>query len=109
MAQLAPAGVQASNSNIPTTFQVYQNYPNPFNPSTIIQYSLPQAKKVRIVVYDISGKEIALLADKYQNAGTYNVTWNGNNNSGQPVASGIYFYTVQAGNYAQTKKMVLLK
>ncbi len=109
MAQLAPAGVQASNSNIPTTFQVYQNYPNPFNPTTIIQYSLPQAKKVRIVVYDISGKEIALLADKYQNAGTYNVTWNGNNNSGQPAASGIYFYTVQAGNYAQTKKMVLLK
>ncbi len=96
-------------SNLPNQFYLYQNYPNPFNPSTIIQYSLPQAKKVRIVVYDISGKEIALLADKYQNAGTYNVTWNGNNNSGQPVASGIYFYSVQAGNYAQTKKMVLLK
>ncbi|HUX93447.1 MAG TPA: FlgD immunoglobulin-like domain containing protein, partial [Ignavibacteriaceae bacterium] len=108
-APLTITGVQNTNSNIPTTFHVSQNYPNPFNPSTIIQYSLPQANKVKIVVYDISGKEIALLADNFQNAGTYNVTWTGKNNSGQQVASGIYFYTVQAGNFSQTNKMVLLK
>ncbi len=108
-APLTVTGVQNTNSNIPTTFHVFQNYPNPFNPSTIIQYSLPQANKVKIVVYDISGKEIAILADNFQNAGTYNVTWTGKNNSGQQVASGIYFYSVQAGNFSQTNKMVLLK
>lgn len=108
-APLTITGVHGTNSNIPTDFHVFQNYPNPFNPSTIIRYSLPEAKRVKIVVYDISGKEIYLLADNFQKAGTYSITWTGKNNCGQQVASGIYFYSVQAGNYVQTKKMILLK
>ncbi|MHB1686873.1 MAG: FlgD immunoglobulin-like domain containing protein [Ignavibacteriaceae bacterium] len=105
----AVTSVSEVDSKIPSTFRVYQNYPNPFNPTTTIQYALPEARSVKIIVYDINGKEVTVLANNFQNAGTYSVTWNGKSDNGQQVASGIYFYRVQAGNYVQTNKMVLLK
>ena len=97
------------NTQIPDKFEVSQNYPNPFNPSTKFRYSLPEGRTVKVVVYDLNGRRVAELVNNYQNAGSYEVTWNGKNDSGVQVASGTYIYSIQAGNFTQTKKMVLLK
>ncbi|NWF49877.1 MAG: T9SS type A sorting domain-containing protein [Ignavibacteriaceae bacterium] len=94
---------------IPDKFELTQNFPNPFNPTTQFRYALPEGKNVKIIIYDIRGREVAVLVNNYQAAGTYEVTWNGKNNAGQQVASGTYIYSVQAGDFVQTKKMVLLK
>lgn len=101
--------VSVADNQIPNSFELSQNYPNPFNPSTTIRYALPEGRNVKIIVYDINGKEITTLINDYQNAGIHNIVWNGKNNSGQQVVSGIYFYNMQAGNFSQTKKMILLK
>ncbi len=97
------------STKIPVSFKLYQNYPNPFNPGTTIRYELPRAENVRIVIYDLNGEKVATLADSYQAAGEYNVTWNGKNDYGRDAASGIYFYSVRAGNYTQVNKMIKLK
>ena len=85
------------------------NYPNPFNPSTKFRYALPEARNVKIIIYDINGSKVTELVNNYQGAGTYEVTWNGKNDLGQQVASGTYIYNVKAGDFVQTKKMILLK
>ncbi len=97
------------SNEIPKDFELSYNYPNPFNPSTKIRYALPEGREVRIIIYDINGSKVADLVNNYQSAGTYEVTWNGKNDSGQQVASGIYLYNVKAGNFTQTRKMMLLK
>ena len=102
-------GVANSNLNIPHAFYVYQNYPNPFNPSTNIRYSLTKSDNVLINIYDINGNLISTLLNTRQNAGTHEVTWNGKNNSGLQVVSGVYLYKVQAGNSSKISKMILLK
>jgi hypothetical protein len=89
---------------LPVKFNLSQNYPNPFNPVTIIEYSLPKSQKVNIKVYDISGKEVAELENSYRSAGTYKVQFDA-----RQLASGVYFYRLSAGNYSETKKLVLLK
>jgi hypothetical protein len=94
---------------IPTRFLLRQNYPNPFNPSTAIQYELPKAAEVLLVVYDILGRQVRELVDTRQNAGYYTVTWDGRNDRGMPVAGGIYLYRITAGSYVKTLKMVLVK
>jgi flagellar hook capping protein FlgD len=94
---------------IPEKFNVSQNYPNPFNPTTIINYSLPEAEFVTIRIYNMIGQEIATLLNEEVNAGVYNVTWSGVNNSGVKVATGTYIYRVVAGSNIITKKMMLLK
>ncbi|OGU43732.1 MAG: hypothetical protein A2000_15660 [Ignavibacteria bacterium GWB2_36_8] len=93
-----------------STFNLSQNYPNPFNPSTRIRFSVPLTEKVRLEVYDIQGKLIKTLVDYdlYQ-PGSYEVTWDGLDNRGSMVASGIYFAKMHAGKFAQTKKMSLVK
>lgn len=91
---------------IPAAFVLEQNYPNPFNPSTIIRYKLPQNTLVRLKVYDLLGREIAVLADEYQRAGTYSVEWN---SARKTHASGVYFYRLEAGNFVSVRKMLLLK
>jgi flagellar hook assembly protein FlgD len=88
---------------------VSQNYPNPFNPSTVINYSVPDAQFVTIRVYNMLGQEIATLVNEEVEAGIYNVTWNGVDNSGIKVATGTYIYRVVAGSNVATKKMILLK
>jgi len=97
--------VQAQPQVQPNTFRVNQNYPNPFNPSTNISFSIPQQSVVRLTVTDVLGREVAtLINNEERNAGNYNVKWNASS-----FASGVYFYRLQAGNFVQTKKLVLLK
>jgi hypothetical protein len=97
-------GIKQVGNNIPSQFTLSQNYPNPFNPSTIIKYSVPKAQLVTLKVYNLLGQEVATLVNNQQNAGNYEVTF-----SADKLASGIYFYTLNAGNFVSTKKMILLK
>jgi hypothetical protein len=86
-----------------------QNMPNPFNPVTTIKYSIAQDIDVSLVVYDVSGRRVRTLVDNHQRADVYKVTWDGVNDQGQRVASGMYFYKLVAGKFVQTRKMMLLK
>ena len=97
------------NEFIPTTYTLFQNYPNPFNPSTVISYTLPKASFVTIKIYDMLGKEIKMLVNDIQSSGVNYIQWNGDNNSGSKVASGTYMFTIKAGDFIQSKKMMLLK
>ena len=86
-----------------------QNCPNPFNPQTEISYSLPQDSHVKLTIYNVLGQEVKVLVDEYQTAGTRRVAWDGCNEGGSKVASGIYLYRLEAGKTVQTRKMSLLK
>ncbi|MBI2419037.1 MAG: C-GCAxxG-C-C family protein [Ignavibacteriales bacterium] len=91
-------------------FALSQNYPNPFNPSTKIQFSIPETEKVKVAIYDIQGKLVRSLVDyELYQPGNYELNWDGRDNSGQKVTSGIYFTKMRAGKFAQTKKMNLVK
>ena len=94
---------------IPEVFTLHQNYPNPFNPITTLQYDLPEDVLVNITIYDIMGRVVKTMVNSQQNAGFKSVRWNAANNRGQPVSAGLYLYTIQAGEFKQTKKMLLLK
>ena len=94
---------------IPATFALKDNYPNPFNPLTTIRYDLPTAALVNIVIYDITGREVARPLSTTQNAGYHSAIWNSKNFNGESVAAGIYFYQIQTKEFVQTKKMLLLK
>jgi hypothetical protein len=93
-----------SGNLIPKEFRLYQNYPNPFNPISKIKYDLPRDMKVTLKVYDLLGRELIKLVDEFKKAGRYDIDFNGIN-----LASGVYFYTIQAGEFVESKKMVLLK
>lgn len=98
-------GVNNSALNqTPGNFLLYQNYPNPFNPSTVISYQVPNYGKVSLKVFDLLGREVALLVNEVKSAGNYEATFNAAN-----LPSGIYFYRLQSGSYNATKKLVLLK
>ncbi len=99
-----PVGINQDNEAMPTTYALQQNYPNPFNPSTTIKFSVPKAGNVRLVVYDVLGKEVATLVNNFLNAGQYNFQFNASN-----LASGIYLYRLEAGSFTQTNKMLLMK
>jgi hypothetical protein len=88
---------------------LYQNQPNPFNPSTTIRYYLPQSSRVRLEVYDASGRRVRTLVDEMQQEGSHSVEWAGNNEQGVPVSSGMYFCRLSAGKEIISKKMVLLR
>jgi len=96
-------------TGIPKTYQLSQNYPNPFNPQTTIKYDLPDPGNVNIAVYNILGQKVKTLADEYQEAGYKQVSWDGKDDGGREVASGIYFYKIKTIGFEKTKKMVLLK
>ena len=96
-------------SKIPEEFALRQNYPNPFNPETTIRFDLPEALHVSLVIYDITGREIAKLVDKNKPIGYHSIIWDGQDKHGNQVSSGVYLYRIQVGNYIQTKKMVLLR
>lgn len=93
----------------PTRFWLNQNHPNPFNPSTRIRYALAKASLVSLKIYNILGQEVATLVDADQPAGIRSVIWNGKNALGFPVGSGVYFYRIEAGDFAKSRKMLLLK
>ena len=96
-------------SLIPVKFTLHQNYPNPFNPTTEIRYDLPSNEYVSINIYDVMGRKIKSLISINQEAGYRSITWDATNDLGQSVSAGMYIYTIQAGEFRQTKKMVLLK
>ncbi len=96
--------VEQIRADVPKTFLLEQNYPNPFNPSTTIRYQLPAAGEVKLEVYDVLGKKVATLVNERQAAGVYQALWNASG-----LASGVYFYRLQAGNFVATKKMMLVK
>ena len=85
------------------------NFPNPFNPLTTISYDLPEDGFVNISIYNVMGIHVKDLVNSQQNAGFKSIQWDATNNRGQQVSAGLYLYTIQAGNFRQTKKMVLLK
>ncbi|MEN8192064.1 MAG: T9SS type A sorting domain-containing protein, partial [Bacteroidota bacterium] len=91
-------------TNLPKEFSLGQNYPNPFNPSTKIKYSIPNRTQVTLKVFDVLGSEIITLVNKEQTAGYYAIEFDASN-----LTSGIYFYRVQAGQFVETKKMILLR
>ena len=90
-------------------FILYDNYPNPFNPSTNISYSILNREHVNIIIFDVNGSIVIALFNDYESAGTYSIDWNGKNEKGIQVSAGVYLYSIEAGEFRQTKKMVLLK
>ena len=93
----------------PVEFALHQNYPNPFNPTTQIRYDLPEDQIVTITIYDVMGRNIRTLMNNNQAAGYHSIHWDAKNDIGEGVAAGMYIYTIQAGEFRSTKKMVLLK
>jgi len=98
-----------NDSEVPTQFALEQNYPNPFNPTTEIRFALPNATKVSLVVYDLLGRTIKTLVRDDMHAGEYRVVWNGTNESGKNVASGVYFYRLESEKFTAVRKMMFLK
>jgi len=94
---------------LPTEYAVHQNYPNPFNPVTTLRYDLPEQAHVKIIVYDMLGRKVGTILDQTQDPGFKSLVWDATNDYGKPVSAGIYLYQIQAGEFMQTKKMVLLK
>jgi len=98
-----------ASNQIPEFIGISQNYPNPFNPVTSFRYDLPKDSFVNITIYDILGNVVRNLINKKEISGYKSAQWDATNNAGQPVSAGLYLYTIQAGEFMQTKKMVLLK
>jgi len=92
------------NHSNPTEYRLYDNYPNPFNPSTTIRYSLPEAAFTSIKIYDVVGNEVAVAINEMKTAGTHQETFNA-----AGLSSGVYYYTIQAGSFKETRKMILMK
>ncbi len=102
------SGIKNSGSRV-RDYTVAQNFPNPFNPNTVIEFSLPRAEKATIKVFDLLGREITTLLDRPLASGAHQVTWNGRDQSGVLVGSGVYFYRVEAGEFLKTVKMILMR
>jgi hypothetical protein len=101
--------IKSGDNTSPAAFRLYENYPNPFNPITVIGYTigtgqLSVTSQVKLIVYDVLGREITALVNKEQGAGKYEVKFDGSN-----LTSGIYFYRIKAGNFVKTNKMMLIK
>ena len=99
----------ATDFAIPTKFLLHTPYPNPFNITTTLRYDLPEQATVNIIIYDLLSRQVRTLVNQTQDAGYKSVIWNATNDYGKPVSAGVYLYKIQAGEYIQTKKMVLLK
>ena len=97
------------NELLPNNFALYQNQPNPFNPITTLRYDLPRNEMINITIYDMKGRIIKTLVNSSQTAGHKTIQWNATNEQNKPVSAGLYLYTVQAGEFRQTRKMLLLK
>jgi len=98
-----------ASRELPYQFAIHQNYPNPFNPTTEIHFMLPKNSPVQLEIYNIMGQKVATLLNCELKTGFHTVTWDGTADNGENVATGIYFYRIEAGDYSDTKKMMLLK
>ena len=94
---------------LPEAFALHQNYPNPFNPVTSLRYDLPEDGLVNITVYDMIGRIVKTLVNSPQTAGYKSIIWDATNNRNEPISAGLYLYTIHAGKFRDTRKMVLLK
>jgi hypothetical protein len=94
---------------LPAVYSLSQNYPNPFNPTTTIDYSIPKAGNVELVIYNMAGQKVRTLISGKQDAAYYKVVWDGRNDVGESVASGLYFYRLVSGNFSKIEKMTLVK
>jgi hypothetical protein len=99
----------AAGSTVPGTYSLLPNYPNPFNPSTAIGYQIPAEGHVTITVYNVLGQEVRALVDAHQDAGTYTTMWDGKDDAGHHLNSGVYFYTMKTAEHSETRKMVLMR
>lgn len=103
------AVAESAAGDVPGDFQLLQNYPNPFNPATTIAYHLPRAAQVQLAIFDAMGKRVRNLVEAQQQPGKHGIDWNARNDAGVPVASGVYFYRMRAGDFLDQKKMILLR
>ena len=101
--------LETENDDIITSYKLYNNIPNPFNPETTIKYELPKTSHVSLKIYNILGQEVKTLINDKKSAGIHQIKWDGTNNNGIKVNSGIYLYRLQTGDFVKTKKMILLK
>jgi hypothetical protein len=99
----------AESSEIPTTYGISPNYPNPFNPTTTIKYQLPQSSEVELLIYNVLGQKVKTVLDQRVEAGYHSVEWDGRNDMGMQVGSGIYIYRFRADNFLKVQKMILMK
>ena len=101
--------VEEITSTIPISFALEQNYPNPFNPETTIRYVLPEASRVKLAIYNLLGQRIVTLVDQEQQSGIYSVQWDGKNEAGRDVASGLYLYLLKAQEFTSVQKLALIR
>ncbi len=101
--------IYGNEPQLPTEYSLSQNYPNPFNPSTAVQFTVPKTSDVAIKVFDMLGQEVRTLFAGEVERGTYTVNWDGSNNNGAKMSSGSYVYRMTAGDFVQSKKMILMK
>ena len=101
--------LNVAQDNLPAEYSLGEAYPNPFNPATTISYEIPNDEFIRTDIYNLMGRHIKSLVNMNQNPGYKTIEWNATNNSNQPVSAGMYIYTIQAGEFMATKKMLLLK
>ena len=97
------------SNTIPNSYRLYPAYPNPFNPETTIRYDLPEQTFVGITIYDVLGRKVRTIVNEQQDSGQRSIIWNAKDKNGQPVSAGIYLYQIQAGDFVQTKKLILIK
>ena len=107
--QMTPVEWEEDLSMLPGEFDLRQNYPNPFNPTTVIEYALPKPSEVEIKIYNILGQKVRNLVDEPQEPGYKTICWDGKDDCGNEVSSGVYFYRIEAGDFVKCKKMTLLK
>jgi hypothetical protein len=98
-----------NGANLPQKFELGQNMPNPFNPNTVIQFAVPRPAEVRVEVFNVLGQKVKTLANEFSKAGYKRVEWDGTDDNGSSVASGVYLYRMTSGDFSETKKMLLLK
>ena len=101
--------IDKAAASVPGTYSLEQNYPNPFNPVTSIKYQIPEATQVKLVIYNLLGQVVRTLVDDVKTAGIYEVKWDGTGDQGVKLASGIYIYRLEAGNFTKTRKLVFMK
>ena len=104
-----PTGIDDPANSLPVSYNLDQNYPNPFNPNTTVSFSLPEASKVSLEIYNVLGQKVKQLCSGTRPAGTHTVEWDATDEVGLSVASGVYFYRLKAGGFLQSRKMVLLR
>jgi flagellar hook assembly protein FlgD len=101
--------MSTDNASLPKSFELKQNYPNPFNPSTDIVFSLEQTSDISLTIFNVLGQKVKVLANESKQAGTHSLSWDGRDEMGALVSTGLYFYTLTDGSKSITKKMALMK